>query len=105
MGHNICALISRAPIDEQKAKDLGLAVIYEGNYVIIPLVDDSIFYWRYPCRKVGIDAGNNVLWLPCHHKLSILSGSIYSFSLGLPVIGQECINLLLRSEYKVRHSG
>jgi hypothetical protein len=45
MGHNICAIVGENPINEEKAREYGLAVIYECNFAIIPLDESSIYYW------------------------------------------------------------
>jgi hypothetical protein len=42
MGHNLHALIARQPIFENKASELGLAVVFENDLVIIPIVPESL---------------------------------------------------------------
>ena len=51
MGHNICALISRKPIDENVIKKFQLAVAFEDEFAIVILEMDSIFYWS---RKLNL---------------------------------------------------
>ncbi len=43
MGHKITAIIAQAPINEASAIARGLPVIYEGNYVIIPVPVELIW--------------------------------------------------------------
>lgn len=42
MGHNLHALIARQPIDEYQAVELGLAVLFEQDLVLIPIVPESL---------------------------------------------------------------
>lgn len=45
MGHNICAIIGKKPIDENVLKKFQLAVAYENGYAIIILERESVWYW------------------------------------------------------------
>ena len=42
MGHNLSALITWQPIDEKMAEEFGLAVVFEHDLVIIPIVLESL---------------------------------------------------------------
>lgn len=45
MGHNICALIGKAPINKDKVREYGLAVAYENDFAIVILDWDQMQYW------------------------------------------------------------
>lgn len=45
MGHHICALIGKAPINEDKVREYGLAVAYENDFAIVILDWDQMEYW------------------------------------------------------------
>ena len=42
MGHNLSALITWQPIDEKMTEEFGLAVVFEHDLVIIPIVLESL---------------------------------------------------------------
>lgn len=45
MGHAICALIGKKPINEDNAGKYQLAIAYEDNFAIVILERESIYYW------------------------------------------------------------
>lgn len=45
MGHHICAIIGRKPVNEDAVRKYQLALAYEGDFAIIPLEQDSVWYW------------------------------------------------------------
>ena len=55
MGHYIDAIVGHKPINENKAKELGLALIYESEFVIIPLIEENIYHFEI---ENGIDSEN-----------------------------------------------
>jgi hypothetical protein len=45
MGHQICAIIGKKPINEDTVKKYQLAIAYEDNFAIVILERESIYYW------------------------------------------------------------
>lgn len=62
MGHNICAIVGKCPIDEDKVKYYHLAVAYEENFAIVILEMDSIFYWSEKLNKSFESESENIDW-------------------------------------------
>lgn len=62
MGHNICAIVGRKPINEEKLKKYQLALAYEGDYAIIILEQDSIYYWGDKLNLSFHSASENIEW-------------------------------------------
>jgi hypothetical protein len=62
MGHNIYAIIGRKPINENNLRKYQLALAYEGDFAIIILERDSMWYWS---DKLGISdesQSENIEW-------------------------------------------
>ncbi len=45
MGFNFDAIVGKQPIKEEKAKRLGLPIIYEKEYAIIPLIEENVTHY------------------------------------------------------------
>lgn len=45
MGFNFDAIIGKQPIKEEQAKQLGLPIIYEAEYAIIPLIEENVSHY------------------------------------------------------------
>lgn len=67
MGHNICALIGKAPINENKVHQYGLAVAYENGFAIVILDEDHIYHWS---KKLGINDFSHSDDISQDHELS-----------------------------------
>lgn len=46
MGYNLNALIGLSTVDIDMAKKLGLPMIFENNFVIIPLIEDNLIHYE-----------------------------------------------------------
>ena len=60
MGHILDAIVARSPINEARAIEIGLALVYEKEYVIIPTPDDlwsalSGIEWKSGDRIFNLD--------------------------------------------------
>ena len=62
MGHNICAIIGKKPINEDNLKKYGLALAYEENFAIIILDQDSIWYWSEKLNFSIESQSENIEW-------------------------------------------
>ena len=62
MGHNICALISRKPIDENILMKYQLAVAFEDEFAIVILEIDSIFYWSQKLNLSSESLNEKIDW-------------------------------------------
>ena len=62
MGHNICALISRKPIDENIFMKYQLAVAFEDEFAIVILEIDSIFYWSQKLNLSSESLNEKIDW-------------------------------------------
>lgn len=62
MGHNICALISRKPIDENIINKFQLAVAFEDEFAIVILEIDSIFYWSEKLNLSSDSLNEEIDW-------------------------------------------
>lgn len=45
MTQHITALVGYLPVNEEKINEYGLAVSFEGNYAVVTLDGESMFYW------------------------------------------------------------
>ncbi len=45
MGHHICAIIGKKPVNEEAIRKYQLAAAFEGDYVIVILDQDSVWHW------------------------------------------------------------
>jgi hypothetical protein len=62
MGHNICAIIGEKPINEDNVKKYQLAIAYEGNFAIVILERESIYYWGDKLNLSFESESNNIDW-------------------------------------------
>ena len=62
MGHCIDAIIAKQPVNETEAKKLGLALIYEAEYVIVPLVEENIYHFQIENNIDSVDFGEEIRW-------------------------------------------
>ena len=53
MGHHICAIIGKKPINEEAIRKYQLAAAFEGDYVIVILDQDSVWHWS---EKLGLSS-------------------------------------------------
>ena len=71
MGHNISALIAKAPIDMDAARQFDLPVFVQGGYAIVALHYEHCDHWT---EKLGIEpcagAWSIVLDLPVTHEFA-----------------------------------
>ncbi len=62
MGHQICALISKLPIDETKVRAYSLAVAFESEFAIVILDEDSIDYWEQELGLSSKSQSSKIEW-------------------------------------------
>ena len=62
MGHNICAIIGKRPINEETLKKYQLALAYEGDFAIIILNQDSVWYWADKLNLRIESESENIDW-------------------------------------------
>ncbi|MEO1513908.1 MAG: hypothetical protein AAFV95_02810 [Bacteroidota bacterium] len=62
MGHSIDAIIGHKPIEEAEAKRLGLAVIYESEFAIIPLIEENIRHFEQANSIRVENFGEEIHW-------------------------------------------
>ena len=62
MGHCIDAIIAQKPVNENKAKELGFAMIYESEFVIIPLIEENIYHFTIENRIKLEYFGEDIRW-------------------------------------------
>lgn len=60
MGHYIDAIVGLKSINEKKAQDLGLALIYESEFVIIPLIEENIYHFEIENKIDSENFGDDV---------------------------------------------
>ena len=53
MGHHICAIIGKKPVNEEAIRKYQLAAAFEGDYVILILDHESVWYWS---EKLGLSS-------------------------------------------------
>lgn len=62
MGHCIHAIIGHEPVNKEQAKELGLALIFESDFVIVPLIEDNIYHYEVENNIDSLDFGDDVIW-------------------------------------------
>lgn len=62
MGHNICAIIGKKTINEEALKKYQLALAYEGDFAIIILNQDSVWYWADKLNLSIDSESENIDW-------------------------------------------
>lgn len=62
MGHHLCALVSRKPIDENIIRKFQLAVAFEDEFAIVILDIDSISYWSQKLNLSSESLNEKIDW-------------------------------------------
>jgi hypothetical protein len=62
MGYYLDAIIGPKPVNIEVAKSLGLPLIFEGDYVIIPLIESNIYHYEIENNIDAEDWSENVSW-------------------------------------------
>jgi len=62
MGHSICAIIGKRPVDEDNLKKYQLALAYEGDFAIVILDQDSVWYWAEKLQLNIQSQSENIEW-------------------------------------------
>lgn len=62
MGHNINAIIGKAPINVNAVEKYGLAVAYEAEFAIIILDFESLNYWSSILNLSDESQSENLMW-------------------------------------------
>lgn len=75
MGHYLTALITPLPIDEAKAAEMELAVVFESGMAIVPLVPESLDEWSRMLEEKYVPDGRSII-IDCSvtHRLATLLG-------------------------------
>ncbi|MDX1350597.1 MAG: hypothetical protein R3279_10135 [Putridiphycobacter sp.] len=62
MGHYIEAIIGSKPVNKLKAKELGVALIYESEFVIVPLIEENIHHFEIENNIDYEYFGDEITW-------------------------------------------
>ena len=57
MGHHICAIIGKKPVNEEAIRKYQLAAAFESDYVIVILDQESVWYWS---EKLGLSSDSEI---------------------------------------------
>lgn len=75
MGHCLTALITPLPIDEVKAAEMELAVVFEGGMAIVPIVPESLDEWSRLLEEKYVPYGRSIS-IDCSvtHRIAAILG-------------------------------
>lgn len=60
--HDFDALVGHKPVHEAKAKELGLTLIYESDFVIIPIIEEHVYHYEIENNLGSTDYGEDIFW-------------------------------------------